>query len=65
MTRTITRLTDRLVNVFAPKGTARAVTACYQEFCFCSGMYLYQREVCVLSDGTIYRGNCVSVGKGC
>ncbi|WP_214322578.1 hypothetical protein [Nonomuraea sediminis] len=65
MTRTITGWTDRLVNVFAPKATARAASYCAEQFCYCSGTYLYKRDVCLFDDGSVWYGNCHSVGHGC
>ncbi|GAB3129479.1 hypothetical protein [Microbispora hainanensis] len=65
MTRRITGFTDRLVGALAPKTTARATTVCRENTCYCRGIYLYKRTVCLYDDGSVYNGPCKNVGAGC
>lgn len=64
MIRTMNRLADRMVSAVAPKVTARAATSCKRYFCYCRGLSLYTRNVC-LTEGQPYEGPCEYVGKGC
>ncbi|WP_084959690.1 hypothetical protein [Thermoactinospora rubra] len=65
MTQAITALTDRLVGALAPRTTARAATVCREQFCYCRGIYLYKRTVCLYDDGSVWYGPCKNVGAGC
>jgi hypothetical protein len=65
MTRTLAALADRLVAVAAPKATARAVTICREEFCFCRGIQLYSRQNCLYDDGHVTVGPCRYFSNGC
>ncbi|MEU6722809.1 hypothetical protein ABZ917_03745 [Nonomuraea wenchangensis] len=63
MTRMITGFTDRLVGALVPKAQARAAS-CDILFCYCKGVYLYQRKRCLRVDGTYEWGPCNIVTKG-
>ncbi|MDG6107218.1 hypothetical protein Daura_31375 [Dactylosporangium aurantiacum] len=65
MTRTMNALADRLVGLVAPKATAQATTVCRENTCYCKGIYLYKRTVCLYDDGSVYYGPCKNVGAGC
>jgi hypothetical protein len=69
MTRTMTALADRLVDVFAPKATAQAAcSGCFEQTCYCGGpglIYLYKRSCCYVSGCRYECGNCRNVGLGC
>lgn len=61
MSRAVSALADRLVNLVAPKATASALT-CYEISCYCRGVYLYKRRCCDLQPcgpcNIVYRGGC-------
>ncbi|HEX5596096.1 MAG TPA: hypothetical protein VFX61_08810 [Micromonosporaceae bacterium] len=65
MARTIHALADRLVGLVAPKATAQAAAKCRSETCYCVGIYLYKRTVCLYDDGNTWYGTCKNVGAGC
>lgn len=61
MSRSVSALADRLVNLVAPKATATAAN-CYEVSCYCIGVYLYKRKCCDFtgcgSCTIVYRGAC-------
>ena len=63
--RMIQSLADRFVGVVAPRVTARAATVCRENTCYCRGILLYKRTVCLYDNGSVYYGPCRSVGAGC
>jgi len=66
MTRTFTALADRLVGVVAPKARAQAAcSGCFERTCYCSGIRLYKKHCCYVSNCRYECGNCVFVGNGC
>ncbi|MBF9133215.1 hypothetical protein I0C86_30265 [Plantactinospora sp. S1510] len=65
MTRMLNAVVDRMVGVVAPKVTARAASVCRENTCYCRGINLYKRTVCLYDDGSVWYGPCKNVGPGC
>lgn len=61
MSRAITTVADRMLNLIAPKAVATAAN-CYEVSCFCKGVYLYKRRCCDFQGcgpcTIVYRGGC-------